>query len=50
MNPLEKVSKFSENGKLLDFVKNDWFKNVSGLAEGINKIGPKKKPISLKVK
>tara|TARA_B100000686_G_scaffold210394_1_gene217180 strand:- start:619 stop:1143 length:525 start_codon:yes stop_codon:yes gene_type:complete len=47
---IEDISKFSENGKLLDFVKDDLFKNVSGLAEGINKIGPKKKPISLKVK
>ena len=44
------AKKLSENGKLLGFVKDDLFKNVSGLAEGINKIGPKKKPISLKVK
>ena len=47
---IEDISKLSENGKLLGFVKDDLFKNVSGLAEGINKIGPKKKPISLKVK
>ena len=47
---IEDVSKLSEKGRLNDFIKDDLFKNVLDLAESINKIGPKKKPISLKVK
>ncbi len=47
---IEGVSKLSEKGRLNDFTKDNLFKNVLDLAEGINKIGPKKKPISLKVK
>ena len=47
---IEDVSKLSEKGRLNDFIKDDLFKNLLDLAESINKIGPKKKPISLKVK
>jgi ATP-binding protein involved in chromosome partitioning len=47
---IEDVSKLSEKGRLNDFVKDDLFQNVLDLSESINKIGPKKKPISLKVK
>ena len=42
---IEDVSKLSEKGRLNDFIKDDLFKNVLDLAESINKIGPKKKPM-----
>ena len=43
------VSKYSEDGKLLEFSTDNDFKVVEEMVNAINAIAPEKKPIDLKI-
>ncbi len=45
----DSVSKYSEDGKLLEFGADNDFKVVEEMVDAINAIAPKKKPIDLKI-
>ena len=45
----DSVSKYSEDGKLLEFGEDNDFKVVEEMVNAINAIAPKKKPIDLKI-
>ena len=45
----DSVSKYSEDGKLLEFGAENDFKVVEEMVNAINAIAPKKKPIDLKI-
>ena len=45
----DSVSKYSEDGKLLEFGGDNDFKVVEEMVNAINAIAPKKKPIDLKI-